>query len=202
MVVWGTCIHSPRRITSLVSRVSSSRRTICVVPAKPGRWLGPNIPQRLSWRHPVPSSCSMNLFGPTHYSTFSTTTNLYGFVFVDDYSRYTWVHILLYKSEVQGVFRRFANRCMTNYNIKIKHYQEWQRHRVQEHRSRYLSWLPWYHSRVLCSIHTTAERRCGAQERDTYWDGSHHAWWTQDAKKILAWSHWHCMPHHQQSISS
>src|SRR3990172_7701012 len=63
----------------------------------------------------------MDLFGPTHYSTFTTTSCLYGFVIVDDYSRYTWVHIILYKTEVQDVFRRFANRAMTNYGIKIKH---------------------------------------------------------------------------------
>ena len=35
----------------------------------------------------------MDLFGPTHYSTLTTTACLYGFVIVDDYSRYTWVHI-------------------------------------------------------------------------------------------------------------
>src|SRR6266516_3697348 len=63
----------------------------------------------------------MDLFGPTHYSTLTTTACLYGFVIVDDYSRYTWVHIILCKNEVQDVFRRFANRAMTNYGIKIKH---------------------------------------------------------------------------------
>ena len=42
----------------------------------------------------------MDLFGPTHYSTLTTTTHLYGFVIVDDYSRYTWVHKILYKTEV------------------------------------------------------------------------------------------------------
>ena len=36
----------------------------------------------------------MDLFGPTHYSTLTTTACLYGFVIVDDYSRYTWVHRL------------------------------------------------------------------------------------------------------------
>ena len=56
----------------------------------------------------------MDLFGPTHYSTLTTTACLYGFVIVDDYSRYTWVHIILYKTEVQDVFRRFANRAMNN----------------------------------------------------------------------------------------
>ena len=36
----------------------------------------------------------MDLFGPTHYSTLTATACLYGFVIVDDYSRYTWVHII------------------------------------------------------------------------------------------------------------
>ena len=62
----------------------------------------------------------MDLFGPTHYSTVTITASLYGFIIVDDYSRYTWVHIILYKTEVQDVFRRFANRAMTNYGIKVK----------------------------------------------------------------------------------
>ena len=51
----------------------------------------------------------------------TTTAYLYGFVIVDDYSRYTWVHIILFKTEVQDVFRHFANRAMNNYGVKIKH---------------------------------------------------------------------------------
>ena len=47
----------------------------------------------------------MDLFGPTHYTTFSSSAPLYGFVIVDDYSRYTWVHIITYKNEVQEVFK-------------------------------------------------------------------------------------------------
>ena len=47
----------------------------------------------------------MDLFGPTHYSTLTTTARLYGFVIVDNYSRYTWVHTILYKTEVQDVFK-------------------------------------------------------------------------------------------------
>ena len=41
--------------------------------------------------------------------TLNATACLYGFVIVDDYSRYTWVHIILYKIEVQDVFRRFVS---------------------------------------------------------------------------------------------
>ena len=47
----------------------------------------------------------MDFFGPTHYSTLTTHGSLCGFVIVDDYSRYTWVHIISYKTEVQDVFR-------------------------------------------------------------------------------------------------
>ena len=47
----------------------------------------------------------MDLFGPTHYATLTNAASLYGFVIVDDYSRYTWVHIISYKTEVQDVIR-------------------------------------------------------------------------------------------------
>src|SRR5512133_1039621 len=43
----------------------------------------------------------MDLFDPTHYAMFTNSTSLYVFVIVDDYSRYTWVHIITYKNEVQ-----------------------------------------------------------------------------------------------------
>ena len=76
----------------------------------------------------------MDLFGPNHYSAFTNEASLYGLVIVDDYSRYTWVHIILYQTEVQDVFRQFSNRAMTNYGVKIKHIKSDKRHRVQEHR--------------------------------------------------------------------
>ena len=79
----------------------------------------------------------MDLFGTTQYSTLTTTTCLGGFIIVDDYSRYTWVHIILYKMEVQDFFRRFANRAMTNYGIKIKHIRS-DNDKV-EHQPRHLS---------------------------------------------------------------
>ena len=47
----------------------------------------------------------MDLFGPTHYATFTNVASLYAFVIVDDYSRYTWVHLVTYKHEVQEVFK-------------------------------------------------------------------------------------------------
>src|SRR3954466_1994855 len=61
----------------------------------------------------------MDLFGPPKYSSFGG--NMYGLVIVDDFSRYTWVHFLLYKSETPAILKRFAQRVLNNYNLKIKH---------------------------------------------------------------------------------
>src|SRR3954466_1597797 len=63
----------------------------------------------------------MDLFGTNHYSAVSNEASQYGFVIVDDYSRYTWVHLVTYKHEVQEVFKRFSSRASTNFGVKIKH---------------------------------------------------------------------------------
>ena len=63
----------------------------------------------------------MDLFGPNHYLAVTNDASLYGLVIVDDYSRYTWVHIVTYKHEVQEVFKRFSSRASTNFGVKIKH---------------------------------------------------------------------------------
>ena len=44
----------------------------------------------------------MDLFGPTQYTSIGG--NKYGFVIVDDYTRYTWVFFLVYKSDVFATF--------------------------------------------------------------------------------------------------
>ena len=36
----------------------------------------------------------MDFFGTNHYFAVTNDASLYGFVIVDDYSRYTWVHIV------------------------------------------------------------------------------------------------------------
>src|SRR3954453_21214486 len=61
----------------------------------------------------------MDLFGPRKYSSFGGS--MYGLVIVDDFSRYTLVHFLIYKSETPEILKRFALRVMNNYNLKIKH---------------------------------------------------------------------------------
>ena len=63
----------------------------------------------------------MHLFSPNHYSAISNEASQYGFVIVDDYSCYTWLHLVTYKHEVQEVFKRFSSRTSTNFGVKIKH---------------------------------------------------------------------------------
>ena len=50
----------------------------------------------------------MDLFGPNHYSAVSNDASLYDFVIVDDYSHYTWVHIVTYKHGCQKSSNDFA----------------------------------------------------------------------------------------------
>jgi hypothetical protein len=50
----------------------------------------------------------MHLFGPTTYTRIGG--NKYGFVIVDDFTRYTWVFFLVDKSDVFATFKTFINR--------------------------------------------------------------------------------------------
>ena len=45
----------------------------------------------------------MNLFGPTQYTSIGG--NKYGFVIVDDFTRYTWAFFLVDKSDVFATFK-------------------------------------------------------------------------------------------------
>ncbi|WVZ80887.1 hypothetical protein U9M48_028325 [Paspalum notatum var. saurae] len=59
----------------------------------------------------------MDLFGPTTYTSIGG--NNYGFVIVDDFSRYTWVYFLEDKTEVAHVFSKFAMRAQNEFNTSI-----------------------------------------------------------------------------------
>jgi hypothetical protein len=48
----------------------------------------------------------MDLFGPTTYTSIGG--NKYGFVVVDDFTRYTWVFFLVDKSDVFATFKSFV----------------------------------------------------------------------------------------------
>ena len=53
----------------------------------------------------------MDLFGPTQYTSIGG--NKYGFVIVDDYTRYTWVFFLVDKSDVFAIYSNHLSRVFT-----------------------------------------------------------------------------------------
>ena len=55
----------------------------------------------------------MDLFGPTG-------DNKYGFMIVDDYTRYTWVFFLVDKSDVFATFKSFVKGIHNEFEITIK----------------------------------------------------------------------------------
>src|ERR1043165_8339863 len=61
----------------------------------------------------------MDLFGPQNYASLGG--NKYCFVIVDDFSRYTWVFFLDDKSKVVEIFKTFAKRAQTEYEVSLKH---------------------------------------------------------------------------------
>jgi transposase InsO family protein len=59
----------------------------------------------------------MDIFGSVAY--VSIGVNKYGFVIVDDYSRYTWVFFMKDKSKVHEIFKNFATRAQNEFDVKI-----------------------------------------------------------------------------------
>jgi hypothetical protein len=60
----------------------------------------------------------MDLFGPAQYTSIGG--NKYGFVIVDDYTRYTWVFFLVDKSDVFTTFKSFVKRIHNEFETTIK----------------------------------------------------------------------------------
>jgi transposase InsO family protein len=60
----------------------------------------------------------MDLFGPTTYTSIGG--NQYGFVIVDDFTRYTWVFFLVDKSDVFATFKIFVKRIHNEFETIIK----------------------------------------------------------------------------------
>ena len=60
----------------------------------------------------------MDLFGPTQYT--SIDGNKYGFVIVDDYTRYTWAFFLVDKSDVFATFKSFVNDIHNEFETTIE----------------------------------------------------------------------------------
>jgi len=60
----------------------------------------------------------MDLFRPATYTSIGG--NKYGFVIVDDYTRYTWVFFLYDKSDVCDLFKSFVKRVQNEFETTIK----------------------------------------------------------------------------------
>ena len=60
----------------------------------------------------------MDLFGPTTYTSISG--NKYGFMIVDDLTKYTWVFFLVDKSDVFAIFKTFIKRIHNEFETTIK----------------------------------------------------------------------------------
>jgi hypothetical protein len=60
----------------------------------------------------------MDLFGPTTYTSIGG--NKYGFMIVDDFTRYTWVAFLGDKSDVFDTFKTFIKRVQNEFETTIK----------------------------------------------------------------------------------
>jgi hypothetical protein len=60
----------------------------------------------------------MDLFGPITY--ISISSNKYGLIIVDDYSRFTWVFFLQDKGETHEVLMKFLKRAQNEFDAKVK----------------------------------------------------------------------------------
>jgi transposase InsO family protein len=60
----------------------------------------------------------IDLFGPTTYTSIGG--NKYGFIIMDDFTRYTWVTFLVDKSDVFASFKTFIKKVQTEFETTIK----------------------------------------------------------------------------------
>src|SRR3954463_13121896 len=61
----------------------------------------------------------LDLFGPQNYASLGGKK--YGLIIVDDFSRFTWVLFLDDKRKVVDIFKTFAKRGQTKYEVSLKH---------------------------------------------------------------------------------
>ena len=60
----------------------------------------------------------MDLFGPTTYTSIGE--NKYGFVIVDDFTRFIWVFFLVDKSDAFATFKTFIKRVHNEFETTTK----------------------------------------------------------------------------------
>jgi hypothetical protein len=90
-----------------------------VVHVKPACNMGTHIPRRMRCQlQEHLSCCTWTSLAQQH--THQLGDNKYGFVIVDDYTRYTWVFFLFDKSEVYDLFKSFVKRVQNEFDTAIK----------------------------------------------------------------------------------
>ena len=85
--------------------------------------LGKHYRSSYSSRDDIPSSAPFDLlhcdvWGPSH--TLSISGHRYYIMFVDDYTRVSWVYLLCDRSEVITIVTHFITKVITQYSITLK----------------------------------------------------------------------------------
>ena len=85
--------------------------------------LGKHYRSSYSSRNGIPSSAPFDLlhcdvWGPSH--TLSISGHRYYIMFVDDYTRVSWVYLLCDRSEVVTIVTHFITKVITQYSITLK----------------------------------------------------------------------------------
>jgi transposase InsO family protein len=101
-----------------LTNVDFEKNRICRA-CQAGKQVGAPHPAKnvLTTTRPLELLC-MDIFGLVAY--VSIGGNKYGFVIVDDYSRYTWVFFVKDKSKVHEILKKFATRTRNEFDVKIK----------------------------------------------------------------------------------
>ena len=101
-----------------VTNVSFEKNRICSV-CQAGKQLGvTHWPKNITTTIRPLELLHMDLFGPVAY--ISIGGNKYGFVIVDDFSRFTCIFFLHDKSEARGTFKKFVKIAQNQFDMRVK----------------------------------------------------------------------------------